>query len=100
MYVDLSVSVDPRLEIIGEPILNFVYIKIHFRRHKYVSLAERVILLNLVLNVIPIFFLFFLKLPLKVWNKLYEFKGGFYGEGSKVNLKLLGLNGHTCENPR
>jgi hypothetical protein len=54
-----------------------------------VSFGGRIVLLNSVLNAIPIFYLSFMKLPVKVWKRLVriqrEFLWGGVGGGRKIN---------------
>jgi hypothetical protein len=56
---------------------------------KYISLGGRITLINSVLNVIPIFFLSFLKMPMKVWRRIVriqrEFLWGGVGGGRKIS---------------
>jgi hypothetical protein len=56
---------------------------------KYISLGGRITLINSVLNVIPIFFLSFLKMPMKVWRRIVriqrEFLWGGMGGGRKIS---------------
>jgi hypothetical protein len=44
--------------------------EIEYVNHRYISLGERIVLLNSVLNIIPIFYLSFLKMPMQVWRKV------------------------------
>jgi mannosylglycoprotein endo-beta-mannosidase len=38
--------------------------------NKYVSLGGRIVLINAVLSSIPIFFLSYMKMPVKVWREV------------------------------
>jgi hypothetical protein len=57
--------------------------------NKYVSLGGRIILLNAVLNAIPIFYLSFLKIPMLVWKKVCriqrEFLWGCKGGRARIS---------------
>ena len=57
--------------------------------HKYISFGGRIVLLNTVLNAIPIFFLSFLKMPTQVWRRVVriqrEFLWGGVGRGKKIS---------------
>lgn len=46
------------------------------------------ILLNFVLNAIPIFFLSFLKIPVKVWKKIMKIQKRFLWRGVKGESKI------------
>lgn len=57
--------------------------------NKFLSFEGRIILLNSVLNAIPIFYLSFLRMLVKVWRRLVrvqrEFLWGEVGGGRKIN---------------
>jgi hypothetical protein len=57
--------------------------------NKYVSLGGRIVLLNAVLNAIPIFYLSFIKIPMLVWKKVCcikrEFFWGRKGERGRIS---------------
>lgn len=57
--------------------------------NKYISLGGRIVLLNSILNFIPIFHLSFFKLPVLVWKKIVrlqrEFLWGGVGGGRKIS---------------
>jgi len=56
--------------------------KLKVEGHNYISLGGRVVLINSVLNSIPIFFLSFLKMPIAVWKKVVRIQRvslGWYG---------------------
>jgi mannosylglycoprotein endo-beta-mannosidase len=54
--------------------------------NKYVSLGGRIVLINAVLNVIPIFYLSYMKMPLKVWKELVKIQRTFLWAGlAKTN---------------
>jgi len=62
--------------------------RLNLRGSKYVSLGGRIVLLNSVLNAIPIFFLSFLKIPAKVVRMMIyiqrDFFWGVVGGGQKI----------------
>lgn len=57
--------------------------------HKYISFGGRIVLINSVLNSIPIFYLFLMKMPVLVWRRIVriqrEFLWGGVGGGRKIN---------------
>lgn len=56
-----------------------------FMGNKYVSLGGRIVLLNSVLNSIPIFYLSFLKLSARVWRKIVIIQRQFLWGGNKIS---------------
>lgn len=65
-YLGLPVGSNPRLAAMWEHLVNLLSRMLLSWKHMYVSLGGRVILLNYILNSIPIFFLYFLKMFVKV----------------------------------
>jgi hypothetical protein len=57
--------------------------------HRYITFGGRIVLLNSVLNSLPIFYLSFLKLSAQVWKKIVtiqrEFLWGGVGGGKKIS---------------
>lgn len=53
-----------------------------------IALEGRVIRLNYVLNVLPVFFLYFLKRLVKVWKKLVKIHMRFLWEDVKYDSKI------------
>jgi hypothetical protein len=58
--------------------------------NQYVSLGGRIVLLNSVLNAIPIFYLSFLKIPAKVLMMVIRIQREFLGEMLEVVGKFVG----------
>jgi hypothetical protein len=71
-----------------EPMLDQLKKRLNSWGNKYVSLGGRIVLLNSVLNAIPIFYLSFLKIPVKVLKMVTriqrEFLWGGVGGGRRV----------------
>jgi hypothetical protein len=57
--------------------------------NKYVSLGGRIVLINAVLNSLPIFFLSYLKMPVKVWHEVVKIQRKFFWGG-------IGSRRKTC----
>jgi hypothetical protein len=55
--------------------------------NKYVSLGGRIVLINAVLNAIPIFYLAYMKMPKKVWKELVKIQRVFLWAGLSKNSK-------------
>jgi len=57
--------------------------------NKYISFGGRIVLLNSVLNSIPIFYLSMFKMPVQVWKRIVrvqrEFLLGGVGGGKKIS---------------
>lgn len=72
-----------------DPLVNHLYRRLNNWGNNYISLGGRIVLLNSVLNAIPIFFLAFLKMPVKMRRKIEriqrEFIWGGVGGGRKIN---------------
>jgi hypothetical protein len=49
--------------------------------NKYVSLGGRIVLINAVLNSLPICFLSYLKMPVKVWHEVVKIQRNFFWGG-------------------
>jgi len=69
-YLGLPMGANPRSAVTWEPLVEHLGRRLNSWGHKYISLGGRIILLNLVLNAIPIFYLSFLKMPVNVWRKI------------------------------
>jgi hypothetical protein len=69
-YLGLPVGANPRSVATWEPMVEQLGRRLNSWGHKYISLGGRIILLNSVLNAIPIFYLSFLKMPSKVWRRI------------------------------
>lgn len=66
----LSVTASSIKLLMWEPLLDLLFKKLNFWGNKYGSLGGHIVLLNSVLNSIPIFYLSFLKMLVKVWRKI------------------------------
>ena len=64
--VPLLVGANPRKMSTLEPVLERIRMRLSTWGNKYISLGGRIVLLNLLLNSLPIFYLSFLKMPTKV----------------------------------
>lgn len=64
-YLGLPVGAKARLESTWKPLLNLIWKILNTWPHMYASLGGKVILFNTILNIILVFFLSFLKMPMK-----------------------------------
>jgi len=76
-YLGLLVGANAKSMSTWEPLVEKLSGKLNSWGHKYISFGCRIVLLNSVLNAIPIFFLSFLKLPVLVWKRLVRIQGKF-----------------------
>jgi len=88
-YLGLLVGANGRILPTWEPFVDLMNRKLNAWGHKYISFRGRIVLLNSVLNSIPIFYLSFIKMPVKVWRNVVriqrEFLWGGVGGGKKIN---------------
>ena len=66
-YLGIPVEANPRLASTWEPLHNLISIRLLSWKYRFASMGGIMILLNHVLNVIPIFFLSFPKMLVRVW---------------------------------
>jgi len=88
-YLGLSVGGNSGRVSTWDPLLGHLAKKLNSWGNKYISLGGRIVLLNSVLNAIPIFHLSFFKMPVKVRKKIVriqrEFLWGGVEGGRKIN---------------
>jgi len=87
-YLGLPVGVNPRLEKTWQPLLQSLTSRLGSWGNKYVSLGGRVVLLNSVLNAIPIFFMSVMKMPVLVWKKIVCIQREFLWGGVKRSRSI------------
>jgi hypothetical protein len=68
IYLGLPVGANSRRLATWEPLINSLRKRLGAWSNKFVSLGGRIVLLNSVLNAIPIFYLSFMKIPVQVWK--------------------------------
>ncbi|KEH37317.1 transmembrane protein, putative [Medicago truncatula] len=88
-YLGLPVGANSRSMSTWEPLVENLSGRLNTWGHKYISFGGRIVLVNAVLNVIPIFYLSLLKLPVQVWKRIVriqrEFLWGGVGGGNKIS---------------
>jgi hypothetical protein len=67
-----------------------------------VSLGGRIVLLNLVLNSIPIFFIYpiYMKVPVKIWKRIVRIQREFLRGGVKGGCKISWIKWEVVCQPR
>jgi hypothetical protein len=76
-YLGLPVGANPRRVSTWEPLLDALRKRLGVWSNKYVSLGGRIVLLNSVLNAIPVFYLSFMKIPVLVWKQIRRIQREF-----------------------
>ncbi|MCI03681.1 RNA-directed DNA polymerase (Reverse transcriptase), partial [Trifolium medium] len=85
-YLGLPVGANPRKFATWEPMVNAIRGKLSAWGNKHVTLGGRIVMINAVLNAIPIFYLSLLKMPVKVWKEIVKIQRTFlWGGLSKRN---------------
>jgi hypothetical protein len=88
-YLGLPVGANPRRVATWEPLIVSLRKRLASWDNKFASLGGRIVLLNSVLNAIPIFYLSYLKIPGIVWKQIRrlqrEFLWGCRRGRKKVN---------------
>jgi hypothetical protein len=69
-YLGLQVGANPKSLSTWRPMLESIKKKLGSWGNKYISLGGRIVLINAVISSIPIFFLSFMKMPVKVWREV------------------------------
>ncbi|GAU42324.1 hypothetical protein TSUD_25500 [Trifolium subterraneum] len=88
MYLGLPVGENPRKDITWKPLLDTLAKRLNDWQNKYVSLGGRVILLNSVLNSIPIFLPIFHEDSCKVWKRTVKLQRQFLWGCTKNESKI------------
>ncbi|GAU29496.1 hypothetical protein TSUD_360410 [Trifolium subterraneum] len=88
-YLGLPIGANPKCLTTWDPLLAHLRKRLCSWRNKHISLGGRIVMINAVLNAIPIFHLSFLKMPVLVWKKVVriqrEFLWGCVRGGKKVS---------------
>jgi hypothetical protein len=89
-YLGLPIGANHRSIGTWDSLVEHVNKRLNSWANKFLSFGGRVVLLNSVLNAIPILYLSFMRMPVKVWRRLVriqrEFLWGGVGGGRKINL--------------
>jgi hypothetical protein len=75
------VGANPRSFSMWQPMLETLKRRLGSWGNKYVSLGGRIVLINAVLSSIPIFFLSYMKMPVKVWKEVVSIQRNFLWGG-------------------
>jgi hypothetical protein len=100
MYLGLPVGANARKLSTWEPVLKQISAKLNSWGNKYISLGGRIVLLNSVLNSIPIFYLSFFKMPVKVVKKMEGIQRRFLWGGVGDKKKVCWVKWRNVCQPR
>jgi hypothetical protein len=99
-YLGLPVGANPRRVSTWEPLLESLRKRLGVWSNKYVSFGGRIVLLNAVLNAIPVFYLSYLKLPVQVWKKIRRIQREFLWGGRTGRKKISWIKWDTVCLPK
>ncbi|KAK2397838.1 hypothetical protein QL285_059374 [Trifolium repens] len=91
-YLGLPVGANPRLSSTWAPLVDSFRKRLGSWGNKYISLGGRIVLINAVLNSLPIFFLSFMKMPVKVWREVVSIQRKFLWGGLSTKNKMCWVN--------
>ncbi|GAU36760.1 hypothetical protein TSUD_213250 [Trifolium subterraneum] len=87
-YLGLPIGANPKSGSTWEPLLDHLKKRLFSWRNKHISLGGRIVMINAVLNAIPIFYLSFLKMPVGVWKQIIRIQREFLWGGVKGDNKI------------
>jgi hypothetical protein len=87
-YLGLPVGASPRRCSTWAPMIELIKKRLGSWGNKYISLGGRIVLINAVLNSLPIFYLSYMKMPVKVWREVVKIQRDFFWGGLSCKRKL------------
>jgi hypothetical protein len=87
-YLGLPVGANPHRSATWDPLIEFLKKRLRSWGNRYVSLGGRIVIINSVLNVIPVFYLSFMKMPAEVLKKIIRIQREFLWGGLKGGRKI------------
>jgi hypothetical protein len=99
-YLGLPVGANSRKFSTWEPLLNTLRGRLRSWGSKHVSLGGRIVLINAVLNAILIFYLSFMKMPVKVWKEAVKIQRKFLWGGLSNKNKTCWIKWSDICKPR
>jgi hypothetical protein len=87
-YLGLPVGANPRRMATWEPMIESLWKKLNSWGNNHISLGGRLVLINSVLNSIPIYFMSLMKMPAQVIKKVTRIQREFLWGGVKGGRKL------------
>jgi hypothetical protein len=86
-YLGLPAEANPRKVATWEPMLKVIRGRLGSWGNKHISLGGRIVMINAVLSAIPVFFLSYMKMPLKVWREVVKIQRTFLWGGLSKRSK-------------
>jgi hypothetical protein len=87
-YLGLPVGANPRSISTWQPMLDSIKRRLGSWGNKYVSLGGRIVLINAVISSISIFFLSFMRMPVKVWREVVKIQRNFLWSGLSKRRRI------------
>jgi hypothetical protein len=100
IYLGLLVVANPRRCSTWEPLIDHLKKKLHSWGNRYVSLGGWIVVINSVLNAIPVFYLSFMKLPAEVLKKIIRIQRDFLWGGLKGGRRISWISWKEVCKPR
>jgi hypothetical protein len=99
-YLGLPVGASPRRCATWDPLIEHIRKRLRSWGNRHVSLGGRIVLINSVLNAIPIFYLSFMKIPASVVKKIVRIQRDFLWGGLKGDTKICWVSWKEVCKPR
>jgi hypothetical protein len=99
-YLGLPVGANPRRSTTWEPLIVHLKNRLRSWGNRYLSLGGRIVIINSVLNAIPIFYLSFMKLPAEALKKIIRIQREFLWGGLKGGRKISWVSWKEVCKPR
>ncbi|PNX57149.1 ribonuclease H [Trifolium pratense] len=87
-YLGLPVGANPRRVSTWEPVVSSLRKKLNSWGNKHISLGGRLVLINSVLNSLPIFYMSFMKMSAQVIKKVIRIQREFLWDGVNGGRKI------------
>jgi hypothetical protein len=99
-YLGLPVGANPRKVSTWDPMVDSLRNKLNSWGNKHISLGGRIVLINSVLNSIPIYFLSLMRMPAQVIKKVTRIQREFLWGGVKGGKKLCWIKWRVVCQPK
>jgi hypothetical protein len=87
-YLGLPVGANPRLMSTWKPMVDAIRRRVGSWGNKFLSFGGRIVMVNAILNAIPIYYLSYLKMPAKVWREVIKIQRRFLWSGLSSRSKI------------
>ncbi|MCH79404.1 LINE-1 reverse transcriptase like [Trifolium medium] len=94
-YLGLPVGANPKRLSTWEPLLDYLNKRLNSWGKKHISFGGRIVLINSVLNSIPIFYMSFLKMPIQVVKLIIQIQRNFLWGGVNGGRKISWISWKT-----